>query len=1034
MYSTKYTHTFLIFWIASLSFIKSIHSTPHVNDSPTQLITINSTATDQSPIFLNRWRKIERPSINLRYPEKYEDIAQLIINYCEAALDILTPIYGYSISQKIEVSVLDQGDSPNGFATSIGQPRVALYLVPPPLDGSLHHYRDWLRLLILHEFAHIFQLEPVSGITRAINYLLGRTLVPNHFQPSFVIEGMAVWIESKLTGRGRAESALVQGFLRALTQTQSLPTLDELLHRVARYPGPSLWYLAGGAFFTWLIDQIGSEWIGQYHKAVGNTVHPFRINPLFQSLTGLTLSDWLTHWHHDQMTLIQEQSSTHFDTPTPLFPSTQTITSPRVDPDGNLWIWMGGALNTPGIYRISVEELNQLRTTQPSISPPSALTNPDLQRIDHIAGQLMIPVNHPVHFDLCLDDVDSKTIQGIIWSQIGLTEDGRYRNDLWWSQADGQSDPVRITNGQRLREPRCIQGGHWALAIQPHLERTRLVLVSLDNPSVTQVIFQGGVLSQIGQPTTRWMLSNQLPPIIDRDIFELAQSKVLTWVAPFLGAQGEGLLISMPTLTHSKAWLFPTQGVPLHPYFSSDGQWLYYSLARNKTYDIYRVSWPNLFPVEQVTHLFTGALNPIIHQGKLIFSWVGADGLGLGELDLHSSNTFTSHPITEEATVIQSYDFIPTELPKLTVRSTTESPWLPPLYWTPLGMLSSNNIGGQLGLAVSAIDLSNESSLSASLSTELESSSISWTINYVHWLNKPQLHINAAQWIRDYPQDQRSISAGQLLEERYTTFNIGIKSPLIHQGQPLSIAINYQMNWMTPLTVLDAPINPLNTPNQYVPTYRPNLSVSMGWGRLNKPTWSQQATDGFTGFLSLFYADQSIGSSFESLELSYTGRWAKRLGKKITIATKHYLRAGLSGRNRPYRLNAPELQDPIWEALWSRSSGGLFLRGYPSHALSGTSIQLLNITVRKTLWTPYSGIEAAPYFLSSIGMGLWTEIGCAGSQITRTCDTDLPSVGVESYLKGFLFWSQPLALRLGYGKGIRSSGIDQVYFFAGPFW
>ena len=110
------------------------------------------------------------------------------------------------------------------------------------------------------------------------------------------------------------------------------------------------------------------------------------------------------------------------------------------------------------------------------------------------------------------------------------------------------------------------------------------------------------------------------------------------------------------------------------------------------------------------------------------------------------------------------------------------------------------------------------------------------------------------------------------------------------------------------------------------------------------------------------------------------------------------------------------------------------MRGYSNRALNGAALQLVNLTLRKPLWTPYSGVDAAPYFLASIGVGLWSELGCAGDRITQLCDLKLPSLGIESYLRASLFWRRETSIRVGYGRGLGAEGINQIYLFAGPLW
>ena len=78
----------------------------------------------------------------------------------------------------------------------------------PELWSSLGYYDDWLRVLIYHEFVHILHNDTVTGLSSFFNFFVGKRLAPNRMAPEWLIEGLAVYHESKRTPAGRLNASL----------------------------------------------------------------------------------------------------------------------------------------------------------------------------------------------------------------------------------------------------------------------------------------------------------------------------------------------------------------------------------------------------------------------------------------------------------------------------------------------------------------------------------------------------------------------------------------------------------------------------------------------------------------------------------------------------------------------------------------------------------------------------------------------------------------------------------------------------------
>src|SRR5205085_9963205 len=106
---------------------------------------------------------------------------------------------------KIDVVLSDDVDFSNGYATPLPTNRIVVYANPPVNESALRFTDDPTELVVTHELTHIFHLDRVGGIWKPLQKIFGRQplFFPNAFLPSWLVEGLAVYYESAITGSGR---------------------------------------------------------------------------------------------------------------------------------------------------------------------------------------------------------------------------------------------------------------------------------------------------------------------------------------------------------------------------------------------------------------------------------------------------------------------------------------------------------------------------------------------------------------------------------------------------------------------------------------------------------------------------------------------------------------------------------------------------------------------------------------------------------------------------------------------------------------
>ena len=184
-----------------------------------------------------RLRTLTTPHFHVHFRAEHEALARRAAMYAETAYTglsrELTPPRG-----RIDLAISDNVDVSNGYAQHFPTPRVVIYAVPPVTIQELRFTDDWLKLVIVHELAHIFHLDRARGVWAVGRMILGRNplLFPNSYTPSWVKEGLAVYYETLLTGSGRnagTESALVT---RAAARDSLIPPMSRWSISTTRFP------------------------------------------------------------------------------------------------------------------------------------------------------------------------------------------------------------------------------------------------------------------------------------------------------------------------------------------------------------------------------------------------------------------------------------------------------------------------------------------------------------------------------------------------------------------------------------------------------------------------------------------------------------------------------------------------------------------------------------------------------------------------------------------------------------------------------
>ena len=139
------------------------------------------------------------------------------------------------------------------------------------------------------------------------NAIVGKQYSPNQMQPRWLLEGLAVLMETKYTTGGRNRSSLFDMYLRADVLEDNVAGLDQISHSPRRWPQGNLWYLYGSHFLEYIDTVYGFEALRQVAADYSDEIIPYGINRAIRRVTGKTYVELYAGFHEHLKRLYADQ-------------------------------------------------------------------------------------------------------------------------------------------------------------------------------------------------------------------------------------------------------------------------------------------------------------------------------------------------------------------------------------------------------------------------------------------------------------------------------------------------------------------------------------------------------------------------------------------------------------------------------------------------------------------------------------------------------------------------------------------------------
>ncbi len=275
------------------------------------------------------WRTLHTPHFRIHFRPAYRDVALLEAREAERSYRLLAtelhPPRGV-----VDLTLADDIDASNGFTSVFPSSRITIFAAPPAGAHGLLFYDSWLRLVTTHELAHVFHLDRSRGLWSGLQHVFGRApgLFPNEYQPSWVIEGLATYYESKFTNGGRVRGSFHTQLLAAdRVAGASRSPWDALLF--TRWADGLVPYAYGSRFLHSFAVVAGDSVVPRFVEATAGQWIPFRVGrQVARAAPGRTLGE---EWRRGTL---PEPHANETNADRILDSGLRSEPVPRVSPDG----------------------------------------------------------------------------------------------------------------------------------------------------------------------------------------------------------------------------------------------------------------------------------------------------------------------------------------------------------------------------------------------------------------------------------------------------------------------------------------------------------------------------------------------------------------------------------------------------------------------------------------------------------------------------------------------------------------------------
>ena len=924
------------------------------------------------------WMTLTSSHFLIHYHQGEEALAQRTVVIAEDVHARLVPRMKSQPHDRTNIVLVDALDDANGWATPLPYNLITLYITQPygaSIFGA-SNYDDWMRMLITHEYTHIVHLDMRNGPASVLGNIFGNLYFPNLFEPVWLIEGLAVYEETALTGGGRNRSPASDMVLRMAVLENNFPPMSHAANYTEKWPDGKVPYLFGGSFTSFIAKKYGRDKLADLSIDYSGRWWPFLVNSTANRVLGSDYSELWDEWKAElanryeadkQSVLAQGLSVSRALTPNEFNKGGYENLAPSISPDGKqIAYFVRNADEHPAIH---------------------------LMNIDGSADHKLIDNVNSSSPDIAWRE-DGK---GFYYTKIEVVRNTNLYNDIYYYDLERRKE-IRLTKYLRVRDPAPSPDGSKLVFVTNRLGKTRLATMPL---------------------------LPEIKIVHEQDISWLNEESEYQFETPRFSPDGQKIVVGVRQPDGYKdIWILDSQGNKLEELmhdraidngavWSADGRSIYFSSDRSGIFNLYVYDLDHK-QISQVSNVLGGAFMPTLTPDGSAIVFVNYSSRGF---DIHVMN---NQPAISKAAApyqdpypVMKYDAQPVNA----VQSRYNPlPTLYPHLWLP-NFGHSAYSGTLAGLFTFGFDAVQRHSYTLSALYGPSKHRTWYDFNYLYEGWFPSLQIRAQDIDMTYAHllsQQAGFMAQDDYVERSRMLDASLTFPLLELDQQHSLALGYRRKSVSRLT----PMPPWSGYDGAIPAQGRLVSgrVEYLFNDAKKYGYSISPENGRNIELGYEQLDKKIGSDFNLKK--YSVDWHEY----IDFPFEHHvlLLRGYAGKStgdliaqRAFQLGGVGPADMAINV----NDTHVYLRGYPVNQYRGQKVGLATVEYRFPIKNIEWGVGNTPFFFKRVHGAVFAEAGNAWDAAFNRKDLKR-SVGAEASLDMTLGYFLPVTVRLGLYKAL----------------
>lgn len=917
------------------------------------------------------WYSIHSPHFHLHYHDGLEQMARETLSLAENIHTRLSKQLNWTPVEPVNLVLTDEYDFSNGMATPLPSNWIMLFASPPDDLAGLEDHAGWMELLLTHEYTHILHLDKASRGPKFLRLIFGRNflLFPNMFQPRWMIEGYATYIETdNKRGIGRGQSSMYDAMMRTEV-LNGIKSIRQLNQPMATWPTGTAAYLYGVHFYQFLAATYGPEKIDALIENYSNNLIPFFINNNAKNTYAKDLS---TLWDEFEIYLDKKYR-------------------PQIDAVNKKGLIEGERLTIDGYFTGPLRVLPDGRAYYISYNGESHASLMMLDQQDEV--HQLREVNFGTRLDI-------HPQAGIVLLQPERCHNAAIYYDIYRVGLEGD-DLERLTECARYRSASWSADGSQIIAVHNKAGKNELHTLDLDG-QLKNILWRGKPWEVIGTLDT------------STDGQELVAS---VW------RKKTGWNIEQFNLKN-KTWRLLTNDAAIedHPQYSSDGKSILFTSEHGGVYNIRRKNL-NTGRSATLTNVITSATSPVeSDNGDIYYLGYTAEGTDVFKLDKKQQ---INEPLLA---AVSGSSALPAPQSENFTAEPAEpySAWdsLRPRWWFPHMFIDESR--SELGIVTAGSDSLLQHLYSIDIAYDIDNKWPLGSLQYIYDGWYPLIKFEAErehdftlnpndlkQRVRRTDSQMMEVVFPFLKMDSKWSFNIGAFK---NQSED----VWWQAGLLPNASYTD---NVLGMALLYDSSESHIKSISRTSGR--EISLVVEDSDEIGG--SDYSGKVHLGDWREFFQLGAEHTLALRyVEAKGTSTTRPFHLGGIKDDSS----SISSIINPIFDTPFNHRH--FSLRGYPEGLpqLTGQRMRLGSIEYRLPIARIERGFMAPPLGVDQLHTTLFYEAGSAWD-IGNDPTEYYRSTGIEFNVDTVLFYYLPVQLAIGYAKGLDLGGDEEWYLRLG---